>query len=94
MVLKYVPLTTLALAAGLLATPASAAPAPAPGQSGVTPASTSLVQKAAWRRCWWRHGRRHCRWYGGWGWRHHHHWYRPYHHRHWRYRHHRHYRHW
>jgi hypothetical protein len=68
MLLKFVPLTTLALAAGLLATPASAAPAPA--APGVTPPTTSLVQQAAWRRCWWHHGHRHCRWYGGWEWYH------------------------
>jgi hypothetical protein len=27
--------------------------------------SASNIEKAAYRRCWWRHGRRHCRWVGG-----------------------------
>jgi len=27
--------------------------------------SASSIEKAAYRRCWWHHGHRHCRWVGG-----------------------------
>jgi hypothetical protein len=31
--------------------------------------TTSAVEKIAYRRCWWRAGSRHCRWYGHGGYR-------------------------
>jgi hypothetical protein len=49
----------LALALGLLTVPASAAPAN--NLAGMKDRSTSAVEDVAYRRCWWRDGRRHCR---------------------------------
>jgi hypothetical protein len=59
----------LLLALGTFALPAAAAPLA--GANGVTAGiQTSAAEKAAYRRCWWRHGVRHCRWvyddYGYW----------------------------
>ena len=56
---------------GLSARGAQAAPA-APGmtQTMATLGAQSKPQHVAYRRCWWRHGHRHCRWYdtpGGYG---------------------------
>jgi hypothetical protein len=52
--------TAGAVMIGMLAGPAAAAPAIG---SGLKTAATenSGVEKAAYRRCWWHHGHRHCR---------------------------------
>ncbi len=50
-----------AVALCAFAIPAMAAPI---GASGLKSASTSAnIQKVNFRRCWWHHGRRVCRWY-------------------------------
>ena len=50
-----------AVALCAFAIPAMAAPI---GPSGLKSASTSAnIQKVDFRRCWWHHGRRVCRWY-------------------------------
>lgn len=61
------------IAAGAMfgAVAASAAPLPATG-TVVVPGASQVVP--AGYRCWWRYGRRHCRWWGG--------YYHPYYHRH------------
>lgn len=54
-----------AMALGLATVGAQAAPA-AGGTADLQAAAgtQSSVEKAAYRRCWWRHGVRHCRWVG------------------------------
>jgi hypothetical protein len=49
-----------ALAGAGMAAPASAAPLS--GVQGGVPEAAPAVEKAAYRRCWWHHGHRHCRW--------------------------------
>jgi hypothetical protein len=56
---KILPLGALALALGFLATPAAAAPVS--GMDGVKGANASAAEHVAYRRCWYEHGRRHCR---------------------------------
>jgi hypothetical protein len=64
--LKTLSLSTVLLAFGVLATPSLAAPAT--GLKGVeSQASSSLTEQVAYRRCWYHHGHRHCRWVGGYG---------------------------
>lgn len=46
-----------------LAPPSQAAPLSAPGLKADSGVGTT-VEKAAYRRCWWRHGERVCRWVG------------------------------
>jgi hypothetical protein len=46
----------------------SAQAAPLDGVAGdvaATANQATAVEKAAYRRCWWRYGVRHCRWYYG-----------------------------
>jgi hypothetical protein len=55
----------LAKAIGVSGSSAQAAPAGTLMADLSTAASaTSAVHRAAYRRCWWRHGRRYCRWVG------------------------------
>jgi hypothetical protein len=56
---KTLPLGVLALALGFLAAPASAAPVA--GMEGARGANASAAEQVAYRRCWYEHGRRHCR---------------------------------
>ena len=58
-------LTLVALLA-TAATTLSMQPASASPLSGAAKLnkSTSVVEKAAYRRCWWHRGHRHCRWVG------------------------------
>jgi hypothetical protein len=63
---------TLVTAAGIcmlvLATPSSEAAPAGAGVQGFAPSANeegSGVQSIAYRRCWWRHGVRHCRRYRG-----------------------------
>jgi hypothetical protein len=90
---KYLAFSVVALTLGVLAAPASAAPAVGIFGNEARTAGTTLVEKAA-RRCWWHRGHKHCRYYReyrpgfnfyiGPGYRHRHgHWG----HRHWRHRH-------
>ena len=46
------------VALGLMTLTAQATP---PGVN-LKAGATSSVEKVDYRRCWWRHGRRHCRW--------------------------------
>jgi hypothetical protein len=57
------------LAASFATIPTQAAPLSAPS-TDIKAGQTSSVDRVAYRRCWWRHGHRHCRWYGR--------YYRPY----------------
>ena len=59
MLSKFLPLAALALMLGAFAAPASAAPVSS--LDGVKAGSPSATQQIAYRRCWWEHGRRHCR---------------------------------
>lgn len=52
-------LGVLALTLGFLAAPASAAPVS--GVDDVKGANASAADQVAYRRCWYEHGRRHCR---------------------------------
>ena len=52
-----------AIALSLLAPSVQALPASA-NAAGLKLASPANVEKAAYRRCWWRHGREVCRWVG------------------------------
>jgi hypothetical protein len=65
MLSKYLSGAGLALAAGLLCAPASAAPVG--NVAGVHTPNTSNVEQAAYRRCWWHNGHRHCRLYRTYG---------------------------
>jgi len=52
-------------ALSLIASLGAVAPATATPLSGIqnaAPAAEPAVEKAAYRRCWWHHGHRHCRW--------------------------------
>ena len=61
MALKSLGVGGLLLALGAFAIPAQAAPIS--GANGVTAGlQTSAAEKASYRRCWWHHGHRHCRW--------------------------------
>jgi len=61
--LKSLSLSTIVVALAVLATPASAAPAS--GLKGIDAGSSgSLAEHVGYRRCWWSHGYRHCRWVG------------------------------
>ena len=61
--LKSLSLSTVVVALAVLATPVSAAPAS--GLQGIDAASSgSLAEHVNYRRCWWHHGYRHCRWVG------------------------------
>jgi hypothetical protein len=51
------------IAANLLTATAQAAPLSG-GQMKADIAAASSIEKAAYRRCWWRHGYRVCRWVG------------------------------
>jgi hypothetical protein len=51
-----------AATAALLSLPAQAAPL---AQTTNAIAATSAVDQVAYRRCWFSHGERHCRWVGG-----------------------------
>ena len=56
----------LASAALLAVASLPAQAAPANGALGLRSSNgSSLVEKAAYRRCWWRGGRRHCGWVEG-----------------------------
>jgi hypothetical protein len=59
MLSKFLPLGALALMLGAFAAPASAAPVSS--LDGVKGGSPSATEQIAYRRCWWEHGRRHCR---------------------------------
>jgi hypothetical protein len=59
MLSKYLSGAALVLAAGLLCSPASAAPVG--NVTGLHTPSTSNVEQAAYRRCWRSHGRLVCR---------------------------------
>jgi hypothetical protein len=82
MITKALSIAAVGLTLGMFAVPASAAPISS--LQGVTAdRTTSIAESVAYRRCWWHHGYRHCRWVGGWGygpsfrfghWRHHRHW--------------------
>jgi hypothetical protein len=84
MVSKSIATAALVVSLGYLVTPASAAPL-ASVSGAKTGNDTSATEQIAYRRCWWRHGHRHCRWvheygygpgvnlYFGDGRRHHHH---------------------
>ena len=65
MLSKYLSGAALAVAAGLLCAPASAAPVG--NVAGVRAPNTSNVEQAAYRRCWWHNGHRHCRIYRTYG---------------------------
>ena len=53
-----------AISLGLTALGAQAATAPAGmAQTMAAVAAQPKSQDVAYRRCWWRHGQRHCRWY-------------------------------
>ena len=55
----------VALTLGVATVGAQAAPAAGTVQDmKATAGAQSSVEKAAYRRCWWRHGVRHCRWVG------------------------------
>jgi hypothetical protein len=57
--LRSLSFTTVALALGVLTTPASAAP----GLKGIEAGTgTSVTEQVDYRRCWWRNGQRRCRW--------------------------------
>jgi hypothetical protein len=59
--LKSLSFTTAIFALGILATPASAAPAS--GLQGAEAGTgASATEQVAYRRCWWHRGHRHCRW--------------------------------
>jgi hypothetical protein len=49
---------------GLGSLPAQAAPAPGALETMSTAAREGKAESVAYRRCWWRGGHRHCRWYG------------------------------
>lgn len=51
----------MAGAAVLAAAPLAAQAAPASNAFGLRSGDASMFEKAAYRRCWWRDGRRHCR---------------------------------
>jgi hypothetical protein len=57
---KTLSLGALAVALGVLAIPAAAAPAVG-DVDGLKGASTSATEHVAYRRCWYEDGRRHCR---------------------------------
>ncbi len=59
MLAKYISGAALALGAGLLCAPASAAPVG--NLTGLQAPATSNVEQVAYRRCWRHHGRLHCR---------------------------------
>jgi hypothetical protein len=59
---------TAAAVAAVGAVAMSAQAAPLGGVAGDVKATANqptAVEKAAYRRCWWRYGARHCRWYYG-----------------------------
>jgi hypothetical protein len=56
---KIFSLGVVALALGFLSIPASAAPVT--GVGVVTGDNESSAERVAYRRCWYEHGRRHCR---------------------------------
>ena len=59
--LKSLSFTTVVLALGMFATPSMAAPAS--GLKGLEAGqSAPVAEQVGYRRCWWRHGYRHCRW--------------------------------
>jgi hypothetical protein len=61
MLSTYASAAALALAAGLLSAPASAAPL---GLNGAKAPGTSNVEQAAYRRCWRHNGHLRCRYVG------------------------------
>ncbi len=48
-----------------IATPRANAGALVSSVQIIKPSKSSIVENARYR-CWWRNGRRHCRWVGGW----------------------------
>src|SRR6476660_679100 len=59
--LRSLSFTTVALALGVLTTPASAAPGS--NLKGIEAGTgTSVTEQVGYRRCWWRSGQRRCRW--------------------------------
>jgi hypothetical protein len=63
---RLIPLPLIGSAV-VLCLAAGASQAAAPGLRAAVPAAAhaSVAVKARWwhhRRCWWRHGHRHCRW--------------------------------
>jgi hypothetical protein len=59
--LRSLSFTTVALALGVLTTPASAAPGS--NLKGIEAGTgTSVTELVGYRRCWWRNGQRRCRW--------------------------------
>ena len=65
MLTQYLSAGAFALTLGLLASSASAAPLAS--LDGVKADSTSATEQVADRRCWWRDGRRHCRYVESYG---------------------------
>jgi hypothetical protein len=66
MLSRIVSAGAFALTLGFLAVPASAAPLGSVGGVKVG-TGVSAAEQVAYRRCWWRDGRRHCRWVEGYG---------------------------
>jgi hypothetical protein len=59
--LRSLSFTTVALALGVLTTPASAALGS--NLKGIeTGSGASVTEQVGYRRCWWRNGHRRCRW--------------------------------
>ena len=84
--MKYMSAAALALTLGLLSAPASAAPLG--NMDGIRTGDIPAAEQVAYRRCWFHHGYRHCRYYRSYGYAPgfsfylgggHRHW----HHRHW-----------
>jgi hypothetical protein len=59
-IMKYLATASLSLALALLAVPATAASVG--NLDGLRQGAQPAAEQVAWRRCWWHHGHRHCRW--------------------------------
>ena len=60
MLSKYLSIAAVALTVGVFTAPASAAPT-ANLQGAAPEAGTSAGEQVSYKRCYWRHGHRHCR---------------------------------